>query len=145
TASASSTLDFETKRDYRYQVANMFDNDFSTSWVEGRDGYGEGECFYLGFEMDNFNISGIAMVNGYASSENFYTANARVHAATIEITTKNGNQDTFQVQFADGMMEYQYIYFEDVYEDVAVVKFTIDSVYPGSQYEDTCIAELRFT
>ncbi len=137
-ASASSILDYSTN----YETLNMFDNDFSTAWVEGVSGNGEGEIIFIGIIDENYRVSGISLINGYTKSEDLYYKNARLKTATVMITTAS---DVYmeEVALKDNILDYQNIDFGQIYEDVKSVEIIIGESYEGSKYEDLCISELR--
>ncbi|MDX9848244.1 MAG: hypothetical protein RBT74_14775 [Tenuifilaceae bacterium] len=59
----------------KYSVANLFDGDFTTSWVEGVDGNGVGQFIYVSIPED---FKTINIVNGYGKSKTLFSQNNRV-------------------------------------------------------------------
>lgn len=59
----------------KYDVANLFDGDFTTSWVEGADGNGIGQFIYISIPEDCKTIN---IVNGYGKSKTHFSQNNRV-------------------------------------------------------------------
>jgi hypothetical protein len=92
---------------------------------------------YLSYRFDrSVQLREIHLINGYAKRPDLFQRNARIRVATI--TTAAGSatalfKDTrgFQeIQFRQGQTSF--------------VTITIDSVYPGTRYEDTLLSEIEF-
>lgn len=86
---ASSTL--KAGKNNSYGVENLVDGNPATAWVEGVDGYGEGEtlefCMACNFEYDcgKETISKIHIVNGYAKNETTFKNNSRVKELEVRV------------------------------------------------------------
>jgi hypothetical protein len=144
----------------RYSALMAFDNDLSTSWVEGVDDSGTGEK--LAFRLDGNSVI-LEVVPGYGD-ERYFHSNNRVKKAVvifyriersasmdpsenwIHIVPLNYSLDLY---FEDEL-SYQAFYMDipgtmdeghNQYEIIAVLE--ILEVYPGSKWDDTCIAEIR--
>ena len=133
-AEASSEL--EESGDLTYIAHNAIDGATSTAWVEGVQGDGIGESISITFDNDENEIDAICVRNGYEKSEDIFYKNNRVREATVE--------------FEDGSVEYfelmdhgydQIVFFDSPHWGKSIT-FTIESVYPGSRYSDTCISEI---
>ncbi|MDR1305946.1 MAG: substrate-binding domain-containing protein [Treponema sp.] len=116
-----------------YPADNLCDYT-SRSWAEGARGNGIGESFTLTLR-DKQQIAGFALKNGYGDL-NYFTRNNRVKSFKIYI---DGSYiETIPVKDS--------IHFEQhpLKKPVAgtKIKFVIDSVYQGTAYNDTCIAEI---
>lgn len=133
-AQASSVLQSET--DKSYEAVNLLDGDPSTSWQEGEAGNGEGVL--LTFQFDKpVAVSGIELINGNGISKDKYLANNRPKEITIQI----GNEKvTYSLQDQFGS---QYIYLSAV-KETQELTLKIDSVYKGSEYDDTCMSDIKF-
>ncbi len=70
----------------KYSIINLFDKDPTTAWVEGVEGYGEGEKLVFGLEDEL--PEKLVISNGYQKSENIYLSNSR--PKTIRITVYTG-------------------------------------------------------
>lgn len=70
----------------KYTIINLFDNDPSTAWVEGVEGYGEGEMIVIG--LGNKLPEKLVIRNGYQKSESIYHSNSR--PKTVKITLYTG-------------------------------------------------------
>ena len=116
---------------------NVFDNDISTAWVEGSNGNGIGDSLTIQFDKE-YLIEEIAINAGYQKSDALYMKNSRPHK--IELSFSDG---TSEVHYLDDINDVQYIKLDNsVVTDVVVL--TIDTVYSGTAYEDTCISEIKF-
>ena len=111
-----------------------YDGDETTSWQEGVSGNGEGETIYLGFGA----LANVKYVNvklGNWRSEEYFYLNSRPQIMTLTVGDKS-----FQVAFPDGKDEFTIGLSDAV--SAGSISLTIDSVYEGEEYEDTCISEI---
>ena len=133
-AEASSEL--EESSDLTYVAHNAIDGSTSTAWVEGVEGDGIGESISITFDNNENEIDAICVRNGYEKSEDIFYKNNRIKEASVE--------------FEDGSIEYfelmdhgydQIVFFDSPHWGNSIV-LTIESVYPGSRYSDTCVSEI---
>ena len=133
---ASSALDERAKGFDLHDAGNLFDDDFSTAWVEGASGNGPGE--YLVFDFDGpTTLTRLCIAAGFDKSEKLYGQNARPEQVTIiadgEVVgtaTLADEYGTWQVVDLGGSVT------------ASSVALRIDSVYAGSYYSDCAISEL---
>ncbi len=126
---------FLTERNKEYSVANLDNLAVDTPWVEGAPGYGIGEGFTIENSWGRIYTT-LLIMNGYISYEKpyLYKQNGRVKKIKVK-GLKSGKEkvldvlDTPHPQTVD-------ISFITEPEDIRV---TIEDVYPGTKYEDTCI------
>ncbi|MBE5949632.1 MAG: hypothetical protein E7261_11500 [Lachnospiraceae bacterium] len=135
-AEATDSSHLVTSKGNEYPVANCLDNDLSTMWQDGEDGYGEGSELKFSFD-DDVRLRCIRIFGGSGKSEKKYFENGRVRDITVVI------DDLACPVVLEDYNGYQLIWLDgDVYcDDVAI---TVNSVYTGSEYEDTCISEITF-
>ena len=118
-------------------AGRVLDGDPDTAWVEGAAGQGIGETLVLTFD-GTYQVSGLRICAGYQKNDYVYYNNSR--------------PETISVEFSDGSVENYSL--ADVYDQEQVVTFStpketsyiriiINSVYPGTKYEDTCISEIK--
>lgn len=119
-----------------YDSTKVLDNDFSTVWSEGVSGYGSGEWIKLEFDS-TYTVKKIKIVNGLVNKKNGYYNNNRPESLTLQFS--DGSSQT--VYLEDNNTGYQVIDINEV--DTYYVKFVINSVYYGSKYDDTCIADIQ--
>lgn len=138
-AYASSVLQ---EPDRKYSTSHLFDLEPSTVWVEGVKGTGEGEAVVIDTVLP-YTADGIAILPGYCQNQATYEKNGR----PLKVTVKCGDiivsesMENFKPDFADPLKSMVYIEFEEpVYADIYTV--VISQAVGGTQYEDTCIAEL---
>lgn len=141
-----------------YSPVNVSDGDPATAWVEGTAGPGIGEFIRLGIDPYEKEVSGfygikrIGIINGYARDKELYFANNRVKSIEFSHTFsvlgdyhQIRDQPVIGIQpyvfDLDESMEYQFLEFP---RPVPVSEFTLTilDVYPGSRWDDTCIAEI---
>jgi hypothetical protein len=123
---------------YNYGPESLFDNSDNTAWVEGVDGQGIGEWIVAEFDQLRL-VRAIEINNGYNKDPGIYQKNSRVKGIKVEFSGRVKQnlvlKDTGTTQLVtlpgDQPVEAYWI------------KFTIESVYPGSKFEDTAISELH--
>ncbi len=113
------------------------DQNPATAWAEDADGSGIGESLTFTFN-DSYLVSGMKIEGGYFKSSLSYQRNNRLKDFTL--TYADGSEDVYTLE--DQMKE-QTIRFDSAVKTKSV-KLTIDSVYEGSEYDDTCISEISF-
>jgi hypothetical protein len=141
-AAASSTLEGKVS----YEVGHLIDRDLRTAWVEGVDGSGVGEWVDITLratdppgDFPRFRSS-FLIANGYVTTDAIWKKNARVKTMTALV----GEQELATVKLLDSRT-LQWFDLPDIpglYERDVTVRFRIDSVYPGTKYEDTCLSQL---
>lgn len=131
---STSILTDSFKKDYGPH--KVLDGDKSTVWAEGISGpgYGEGITLYL----DSVHtVKQLKIVNGLVNSSDGYYKNNRV--ASIMITFPDGTSQI--ANLSDDNTGYQVINLSQPVQ-TSCLTITIDSVYSGYKYDDTCIAEV---
>jgi len=131
---ASSTLVDTTGIGFDYSPKQVLDQDFSTSWVEDTEDEGVGEWIRLDFS-EKAKINTLGIVPGYARDEEIYGENNRVRGFELEFS--DGTKITKILSDSYGM---HFVEFPTV--ETTSLKLMIKSVYKGSKYNDTCVAEL---
>ncbi len=119
-----------------HHAGNAVDGNRTSAWIEGRDGQGIGEEITLVFNGFYY-VKGIHIHNGFQKSEDLYYKNSRPEY--IRIYCSDGINQTVRL---DDFMEMQTIEFD---EPILCNQLSIyiESVYPGSKYEDTAISEIN--
>lgn len=132
---ASSTL---PQKDIIHYPKRTIDGDLSTAWSEGVDGSGIGESIDFGFDTF-FNVSRITIWNGYHKSEKLYYANNRPKKIRVDVSN---SEESFEIELRD-IMKPQTI---ELPNPISTnhVSFTIEDVYYGNSFDDTCITEVKF-
>lgn len=136
---SSSHLANETygNKTYVYSAEKAFDNDMTTCWSEGVDGYGVGESITVSFD-DVYEISELSLWNGLCTSEDLFYKNSRLH--NITVTLSNGNSYDFECSGGWDSRHNSFSFGGNI--ETSSITITIQSVYEGDKYKDTCISEI---
>lgn len=141
-ASASSHL--ASDRYGAYGPVSAIDGWLSTPWVEGVDGSGVGEWIRLQFP-EPVRITRLGLDVGYDRDEMissvspaFFTRNNRLKRVTI--TGSDGQRASWTAEDVRGV---QPVSLSVLGWTTDFIQVTIEEVYPGSHYDDTCLAELE--
>lgn len=112
----------------------VLDGNEVTSWQEGVDGPGIGQIIY--YELNEEQpISYLSFKLGNWRNDKYFYSNNRPRTLTITL-----NDYTCQITFPAEKKEY-FVEINPPYPS-NYIEFRIDEVYQGSQYDDTCIAEI---
>ena len=130
----SSILHDSTNK--KYGSTKVLDSDFSTVWSEGVSGYGNGEWIILDFD-NIYTVKKIKIVNGLVNKKNGYYNNNRPKSLTLQFSDGSSQK----INLEDNNTGYQVVNINAV--ETSYVKFVIDSVYYGTKYDDTCIADIE--
>ena len=138
TASASSELPADRWGTYHAWAA--IDGHEDTPWSEGVAGAGVGEWLMLTFPGE-IEVREVRIDVGYDDEGEVFWRNHRIKQATLEFS--DGTR--LPLQFADerGMQAFPLVRAPGPNIHTTFVKLTIDEVYPGSYYDDTCLGELE--
>lgn len=141
--SASSELvEAQYQGAYIYPPVNMLDGDFSTTWSEASEGdSGIGEEITIQFR-EPVSFDEIQIVNGFAHGNDYYNKNNRLARFTLtQVADQHFQVKSYTLQ--DGVETWQSIAFE-LDQTAQTVIISIDEVYRGYRYDDTCINDIRF-
>lgn len=141
-ASSDTTLVDNTGYGFAYDASNVLDQDFSTAWCQSElnpevDGPFAGGITLTFSESPAGEMVGI--VPGFARDETIYFQNNRIKQLVLLDGASPILEDNivFNLEDSYGMQFFQLP--EGVGESL---KFYVSDVYPGSKYDDTCIAEM---
>lgn len=127
-----------------YTASNCFDRNSNTTWAEGESGDGIGSVISGSWyaESGSWQIFGIAIWAGYHKSSDVFYKNNRPRNITLEVYC-DGEFETFDINLSDSE-SCQYILFDYPIElrSEAEIWLTINSVYSGDKYTDTCITDI---
>ena len=125
---------------FKYSLQNAFDGDISTSYVPKP--CDEQIRLSINFDEKNvrqdYEITKIMIVNGYASSEELYKKNNRIKEVRYAYT-KDKNPITFVLKETS---KKQYVEVHNPRKETYFA-FNVLSLYPGDSYNDTCFAEVN--
>lgn len=131
---ATSVL--EATDEYEYEPQCVLDGDSSTAWCEGVNGAGLGESITI--ELDEKCVlTGMGILNGYQKNEDIYYKNSR--PAKVSIMFSDSDVETIALADERG---WDYINFSKQHVS-SYVQITIENVYVGNKYDDTCISEIE--
>jgi|WetSurMetagenome_2_1015567.scaffolds.fasta_scaffold134016_2 hypothetical protein len=133
-AAASSTL--EPTQTNSYGVTNLLDGDVTTAWNEGSDGNGIGEWVQFNFSQDVV-LSRIEIANGYQKDDDRFSGNPRVQSIKVEYS--NGTS-----QLVDLLDSKEMQIITPTRQPITSLRIVIVSVYPGTEWDDTALSEVRF-
>lgn len=119
-----------------YDAGKAIDDDHNTSWQEDAPGYGIGEHITVRFEHET-RVRVLGIFPGFDQSQSAWDRNGKPSRMLVELS--DGRR--FEIAL-DKSPAYQYFEFsEPVYTEY--LRFTILDAYPGSEWEDTAVTELR--
>lgn len=140
--SASSCLT-ETPRDIcRYHPIKIDDGSLDTCWAEGVAGNGVGEWVELKWESSQ-NLSDVFISTGFAGDETLFYENNRPKQLKMELFSADALLGSALLDLSDTTNPQAFPVGEGGVEGVSRARITIEDVYPGSKYDDTCIAEIE--
>ena len=126
---------------FRYGPDQAFDGNPATAWNEGTDGNGVGEVFAIHF-AEPVKINRIEFMAGYFD-ERWFSANCRVKSMEINLFEGEGNTVyRNSIDLADEMIAHALRLGRIV--EITHAEFTINTVYPGSKWNDLAFAEVQF-
>lgn len=126
-----------------YNPINLIDGNYSTAWVEGVKGRGEGEWFKITLNDQHY-VNGMEIANGYWKRYDLYLRNSR--PKRLRFTFSDGTvyetdlADTFvgvsRVDFGEGVKTSEIL--------VEIVSTYEEQTYEGKRsWDDTCITEIN--
>ncbi len=137
TAAASSSLKASGGNTYGPENLNDED-DWGNAWVEGAEGDGIGESLTLTMKNPQ-KVTRLLVTNGYRKDEEIFKKNNRVKKLAVSV---NGGAP-FTAELQDGFdKEPASIVLPPDAGPVNTVKLTIQEVYRGTAYHDTCITSI---
>ena len=125
------------------------DSKNESCWMVDPEKGNEGSWIYL--DVPSSEVDKIGIINGWAKSEADFKDYARVKTVTVEVfDLGDGNpisKLTHKAELKDGEMGCQYIDLPDTKVGGELlggrVKITINEVYPGKDYPNLAVSELR--
>lgn len=130
-ANASSTI---TQQGTNNSPMLLFDGLDDTTWQEGVNGYGINENVAFSFDSAA-NVKYIGFKLGNWKNDKYYFGNAKPKTMTLTFGDYSG-----QVTFT-GERRVEWVEVNNVV-NADSMRITINDVYPGTSWEDTCITEI---
>lgn len=116
------------------------DNNAETAWAEGVPGDGIGERLIIEFDQET-TITSVSLINGFAKIHdkygNLYLKNNRIKSVLIQF---DDGAEVFDL--IDNDMNFQQLIFKNNHKSKTMI-ITIQSVYKGDIWQDTCLSELK--
>ncbi len=113
----------------------MFDENIETNWQEGVDGPGLGEWVDAKFSQES-GIKYLTFKLGNWKTSRYYYGNNKPSKMTITV-----GEFSQQIEFPDEWTEFCLEFSRPCQADG--IYMTIDEVYPGTDWDDTCITDMR--
>jgi hypothetical protein len=135
---ASSFL--PTDRGGQYQPWMAMDEMLDTAWVEGVTGPGIDEWITLTFP-GTIEVHSISLDVGYDRDEDIFFANNRVRKVSLVFST--GEQIELELDDVRGMQTIPLVRAPGPNIETTFVTLIIRDIYPGTKYNDTCLAEIE--
>jgi hypothetical protein len=130
---ASSVLPAQSGNSYGVQ--NLFSDDNTTAWVEGKPGQGIGEWVLIELDGPRL-VQGLTIRTGYQKNSETFARNSRV--SRIRLLFSQGETLKYDLQDRQGP---QAIAFDRPIK-AEWVQLAIEDVFPGSRFSDTAISKL---
>ena len=131
--SASSCL--LGSNDVLYNADYIFDGDLNTSWQDGVDGFGENEYITFSFQSSS-STAYLEIYNGNQISNEHFCRNNRIYEADIIVNNIASGSIIFEDSTVPQLVKISGL------TGAANIKLVIKSVYPGAEYNDTCLSEI---
>lgn len=129
----------------QYHPINIIDRT-SNSWCEGANDDGTGTRIDIRFAKSKDNkipeINYFYIKNGFGKKD-YYEANNRVKDITVSGYHVNPTRKFSERVTLKDTPDFQKVTLNSTF-DFSSITIKIDSVYPGSKYNDTCITEISF-
>lgn len=131
----------DKKDTFKYTIQNAFDKNPSTSYVEDTDD----DLMYISFGSQK-QLEKIALINGYAVNEKLYKMNNRIKDIACESIGDKNYEIVINNRFnlKDSIYTYQILELKTMSGYSCIPSVIIESYYQGSNYSDTCIAEVDY-
>lgn len=130
-ASATSTI---VQQGTSNEPILVFDGSADTNWQEGAAGYGIGESVSFSFDK-TYKVKYISFMLGNWKTDDYFIGNGRPKTLNLLL-----GDFTQSVTFRDGK-DIQWVEFNTPITADSM-KVTIEDVYAGTKWEDTCITEI---
>lgn len=139
-ARVSSSSQLPSDRYGTYGPYAAIDGSEETAWVEGVPGPGTGEWIQLTFP-GTIELHVLGFDVGFDKDADLFAKNNRIKKATLVFS--NDEQTSLSFEDARGLQEFSMARAPGPNVETTSIKIIIDEVYPGTAYDDTCLAEIE--
>ena len=132
-----------------YDASRAHDYKLDSAWIEGAKGDGIGEYAEYTLRVttdkhpDDAAVMALVVFNGYRKNRDLWQKNNRIKRLRLSVNGKPYGVITLADSYA-----YQRVKVGSIklppHNKTLVLRFTIESVYPGTKYKDTALTELAF-
>jgi hypothetical protein len=144
-ASATSFLQNNWNRyQENYHPSYVLDENPETAWVEGVDGYGEGQSLTIPLSpLTSARALRLRIWNGYQKSKELFARNSMPRKIRVTVLDPTGGEVTSRDAELQQTWGAQIVVLDiPAKRGLSAVRITIGSVYPGTKYKDTCISDV---
>jgi hypothetical protein len=147
TVRSSSAL--PAKEGNYYDASRAHDHGLHSAWVEGAKGDGVGEYLEYttrvtpGQHPADAAITGLIVFNGYRKTRQSWRDNNRIRRLRMSVNGKPYGIITLADSYTQQQVQVGSVKLPP-HSKTLVMRFTIESVYPGAKYRDTALTELEF-
>lgn len=127
----------DVENNYVHSGARTIDGDITSCWADGVPGQGIGEYIAYNFR-GTYQVNGLTIWAGHHKTIDLFYKNSR--PARIRVEGSDGSVSRWNL--GDGMNRHTITFNQPV--NVSSLRIYIEDVYPGSKWQDTCIAEVEF-
>lgn len=132
-----------------FGAANLIDGQLKSFWVEGKEASGIGESFTL--DLPRAEIKKVLVFPGHGEDERMFKKWAHLKEVSLTFYSTDDKRETKAIKQVNFTFEDTFKWQEIPVEGVKVgeelfggqVKLTILSVYPGVDFQDTAVAEVK--
>jgi hypothetical protein len=126
----------------RFHPIKVSDGRAGTCWAEGAPGNGVGEWLEISLP-EGRGVGGLEIVNGFASDEDTWRANGRPAEVRVELYRDGVNVSGQTITLEDTADRQEFFFKAGTLDGITAVRLTVDGVYAGEKYDDTCISEIK--
>ena len=145
-ASATSFLQNNWNRyQENYHPSYVLDENPATAWVEGVDGYGEGQSLTTIplSPLSSARALRLRIWNGYQKSKALFAKNAAPRRIRVAVLDPTGGEVTGrEVELQQAWGPQTVVVDVPPKRGLSAVRIAVVSVYPGTKYKDTCVSDV---
>jgi len=144
-ASATSFLQNNWNRyQENYHPSYVLDENPATAWVEGVDGYGEGQSLTVPISpLSSARAVRLRIWNGYQKSKDLFGKNSAPRRIRVAVLDPTGGEVTSREAELQQAWGAQTVVVEvPPKRGLSAVRIAIVSVHPGTKYKDTCVSDV---